>query len=127
MKKRIGHEVVCQTLTPNYLKTSVMHIMYVDESGDPGIHQYGSPFFILSGLIVSQDEWQKYLDRLKTFRKSIKPDYNLLLRAEVHASELIRINKTSSYRRFVSKKLPTFLFYPNGGCDCACTLQERIS
>lgn len=75
-----------------------MHIMYVDESGDPGIHQYGSPFFILSGLIVSQDEWQKYLDRLKTFRKSIKTDYNLLLRAEVHASELIRINKTSSYR-----------------------------
>lgn len=74
-----------------------MHIMYVDESGDPGIHQYGSPFFILSGLIVPQDEWQKYLDRLKTLRRSIKSSYGLLLREEIHASELIRINKLKSY------------------------------
>ncbi|MCC6280326.1 MAG: DUF3800 domain-containing protein, partial [Saprospiraceae bacterium] len=29
-----------------------MHFIYVDESGDPGIHQYGSPFYILSGLVV---------------------------------------------------------------------------
>lgn len=75
-----------------------MHIMYVDESGDPGIHSYGSPFYILSGLIVHQDEWSKYLDRLKTFRKSIKSSYGLLLREEIHAAELIRINKTVSYR-----------------------------
>lgn len=74
-----------------------MHIMYVDESGDPGIHQYGSPFFILSGLIVPQDEWPKYLDRLKTLRRSIKSSYGLLLREEIHASELIRINKLKSY------------------------------
>jgi hypothetical protein len=42
-----------------------MHILYVDESGDPGIHRYGSPYFILSGLIVPEDEWLNYLDRLK--------------------------------------------------------------
>lgn len=75
-----------------------MHIMYVDESGDPGIHQYGSPFYILSGLIVPQDEWSKYLDRLKTFRKSVKDSYGLLFREEIHAAELIRINKIKSYR-----------------------------
>ncbi len=76
-----------------------MHLMYVDESGDPGIHAYGSPFFILSGLIVPQDEWSKYLDRLKTFRNSIKISYGLLLREEIHAAELIRINKTIAYRQ----------------------------
>lgn len=76
-----------------------MHIMYVDESGDPGIHQYGSPFYILSGLIVPQDEWSKYLDRLKTFRKAIKENYGLILREEIHAAELIRINKIESYRK----------------------------
>jgi len=36
-----------------------MHLMYVDESGDPGIHKYGSPHFILSGLILSQEDWTK--------------------------------------------------------------------
>ena len=75
-----------------------MHFIYVDESGDPGIHQYGSPFYILSGLIVPQDEWSKYLERLKTFRRSIKDTYGLMLREEIHAAELIRINKTISYR-----------------------------
>lgn len=75
-----------------------MHFIYVDESGDPGIHQYGSPFYILSGLVVPQDEWSKYLERLKTFRQSIKDTYGLQLREEIHAAELIRINKTISYR-----------------------------
>lgn len=76
-----------------------MHILYVDESGDPGIHRYGSPFYILTGLIVPQDEWSKYLDRLKTFRKSVKDSYGLLLREEIHAAELIRINKIEAYRK----------------------------
>ena len=72
--------------------------MYVDESGDPGIHQHSSPHYILSGLIVSQDDWQKYLHRLKLFRKSVKVTYNLNQRTEIHASELIRISKIKEYR-----------------------------
>ncbi len=75
-----------------------MHILYVDESGDPGIHQYGSPYFILSGLIVSQENWQTYLDRLKVFRTALKNRYGLNVREEIHASELIRINKLKAYR-----------------------------
>jgi hypothetical protein len=73
--------------------------MYVDESGDPGIHKYGSPYFILSGLVVSQDEWQKYLERLKLFRKSLKTRFGLLLKEEIHASELIRIKKNQAYKK----------------------------
>jgi hypothetical protein len=74
-----------------------MHILYVDESGDPGENPYGSPFYILSGIVVSQDEWQKYLERLKTFRKSIKDRFGLFMREEIHATELIRINKLKNY------------------------------
>ena len=48
-----------------------MHIMYVDESGDPGIHQYGSPYYILSGFIVPQVEWSKFLDRFTVFRVDV--------------------------------------------------------
>jgi len=73
--------------------------MYVDESGDPGIHNYGSPYFILSGLIFPEEDWQKYLLRLKELRKSFKERYGLYVREEIHASELIRISKLESYRK----------------------------
>lgn len=76
-----------------------MHFMYVDESGDPGIHKYGSPYFILSGLIFPEEEWVKYLERLKLFRKTIKGQYGLYAREEIHASELIRIKNIESYKK----------------------------
>ena len=62
-----------------------MHIMYVDESGDPGIDKYSSPHYILSGLIISENDWKEYLNRLKTFRKSLKEQYGLNQRTEIHA------------------------------------------
>lgn len=76
-----------------------MHIMYVDESGDPGLNTYSSKHFLLNGLIVPQDDWQKYLGRLKAFRKSLKESYGLNQRTEIHASELIRINKLEEYKK----------------------------
>ncbi len=79
-----------------------MHFMYVDESGDSGEFIQGvsknSRHYILSGLIVPQDDWLSSLERLKTFRASIKQKFGLRIREEIHASELIRINKNTSYR-----------------------------
>ncbi|MFO7972902.1 MAG: DUF3800 domain-containing protein [Marinilabilia sp.] len=76
-----------------------MYILYVDESGDPGRHEYGSSHYILSGLIVSQNFWQEHLSRLKTFRRYVKETYDLNQRTEIHASELIRINKIKEYQK----------------------------
>jgi len=72
--------------------------MYVDESGDPGIGLHSTPHFILSGLIVHQNEWDSYLIRLKAFRKILKEKYGLNQRTEIHAKELIRISKEEAYR-----------------------------
>ncbi len=76
-----------------------MFILYVDESGDPGVGKHCSPHYILSGLIVHQNDWDKFLGRLKTFRKSLKAKYGLNQRTEIHAAELIRINKQEEYRK----------------------------
>ncbi|MEX1014236.1 MAG: DUF3800 domain-containing protein, partial [Candidatus Paceibacterota bacterium] len=76
-----------------------MYFLYVDESGDPGSSGYSSPHYILSGLIISQQNWTTYLDRLKKFRKALKNTYGLNQRTEIHASELIRINKIKEYRK----------------------------
>ena len=74
-----------------------MYLLYVDESGDPGIHEYSSEYYILSGLIVNQEEWSKYLNRLKLFRKHVKEKYRLNQRVEIHSKELIRIGKIKEY------------------------------
>jgi hypothetical protein len=73
--------------------------MYVDESGDPGTHPLSSPHFILSGLIVHKNGWEKYLNRLKAFRKSLKAKYGLNQRTELHTAELIRIKKIGEYKK----------------------------
>jgi hypothetical protein len=76
----------------------MMNILYVDESGDPGISEYGSKHFILSGLIVLQDDWPVYLSRLKQLRKELKKVFGFNQRWEIHAAELIRIKKESEYK-----------------------------
>ncbi len=79
-----------------------MFIMYVDESGDPGVFKMvgkpNSQHFILSGLIVPVEDWNNCMERLKTFRRYLKETYGLPVREEIHASELIRIDKIKTYR-----------------------------
>jgi len=77
--------------------------MYVDESGDPGASVGASDHYILSGLIINVSDWEKCLQRLKTFRKSINDTYGLRVRTEIHTAELIRINKIKAYQK-ISKK-----------------------
>ena len=72
--------------------------MYVDESGDPGKSAHASPHFALSGLIINTNDWAKYLNRLKQFRKTLFKLYGLNQRIEIHANELIRINKIDAYK-----------------------------
>ena len=78
-----------------------MYVMYVDESGDPGPyvnHGTGnSRHFILSGLIAPMTVWNDTLDRFKVFRREVRRQYGLPMREELHASELIRINKLDAY------------------------------
>lgn len=76
-----------------------MEIIYIDESGDPGHHKDASPHFILSGLIVSQKDWIASLEKLKKLRKSLKSEFGLNMRTELHASELIRITKIKEYKK----------------------------
>lgn len=62
--------------------------MYVDESGDNGVS--GSPYFILSGLLIIMTEWNEFLTEVKKFRKTLRDDYAFLITYELHARELLR-------------------------------------
>ncbi|MCI0404638.1 MAG: DUF3800 domain-containing protein [candidate division Zixibacteria bacterium] len=66
-----------------------MYLMYVDESGDSGLVNSPTRYYILSGLVVHELRWQTYLNELINFRRRMKEQFGLRLREEIHASNLI--------------------------------------
>jgi hypothetical protein len=66
-----------------------MYLMYVDESGDSGIVNSPSKYFVLSALVIHETNWQKLLDDTVDFRRYLKNQYGLLMREEIHASVFI--------------------------------------
>jgi hypothetical protein len=66
-----------------------MYLMYVDESGDVGLVNSRTRYFILVGLVLHELRWQQTLEELQAFRRQLKADYGLKLREEIHASHLI--------------------------------------
>lgn len=65
-----------------------MYIAYVDESGDPGRNTRVTKYFTLSGIIVADSNWKAFLDRVKVFRKGLKRDFRLPLKADLRATDL---------------------------------------
>src|SRR5438128_2198790 len=66
-----------------------MYLMYVDESGDAGLINSPTRYFVLTGLVVHELRWRTYLDQIINFRKRIKQIYGFKLREELHGSALI--------------------------------------
>lgn len=66
-----------------------MYLMYVDESGDPGLNNSPTRYFILTGIVVHELRWLDCLDHLVNFRKRMRDTFGLHLRDEIHASHMI--------------------------------------
>ena len=41
-----------------------MYLMYVDESGDTGLVNSPTAYFVLSGIIVHESNWRQFLNHL---------------------------------------------------------------
>lgn len=63
--------------------------MYVDESGDCGLSQSPTRYFVLTGLVVHELRWRFVLDHVVAFRREIKHRFGLRMRDELHASALM--------------------------------------
>lgn len=66
-----------------------MYLLYVDESGDPGIINSPTQYFLLSGIVFHELRWNSIIDGLVDLRKFFKAQYGLKLNEEVHASNFI--------------------------------------
>ncbi len=66
-----------------------MYLMYVDESGDPGLGNSPVRYFTLSGLILHELRWAACLEELIAFRRELKALFGLKLREEIHAGHML--------------------------------------
>jgi hypothetical protein len=63
--------------------------MYVDESGDSGLVDSPTRYFILSGLVLHELRWNEALDQLIAFRQRMRNSFGLLMREEIHSAHFI--------------------------------------
>lgn len=75
-----------------------MYLMYVDESGDPGLVGSKTDYYILSGIVLHELQWKSCLDQLLKFRRRIKKKYGLRMREEIHSSAFINSAPSSVMR-----------------------------
>lgn len=77
-----------------------MYLMYVDESGDIGLRNSPTKYFVLSGIVLHELRWRDTLGNLVEFRRNLRDNKGLKLREEIHCrdfinspGELIRIKR----------------------------------
>ena len=68
---------------------SFMHFIYLDESGDPGLTNSPTKYYILAGLSVHHADWHRVDERLRTFRQWAKDIDGLDPAHEIHAAEFL--------------------------------------
>ncbi len=73
--------------------------MYVDESGDPGINNSPTKYFILSGMVIHELRWKKVLENLVQFRKYLRDHKGLKLREEIHAGDFVNARSKVKIKR----------------------------
>lgn len=66
-----------------------MYLMYVDESGDAGMANSPTRYFVLVGLVLHELRWQQTKEELINFRRGLKEQFGLRLREEIHASHMV--------------------------------------
>ncbi|WP_167021470.1 DUF3800 domain-containing protein [Chitinophaga sp. Cy-1792] len=63
--------------------------MYIDESGDCGLNNSPTNFFVLSAIVIHESRWRSTLESLVKFRRSLKVNKGLFVGEEIHCSEFI--------------------------------------
>lgn len=63
--------------------------MYVDESGDAGLVNSPTRYFVLTGMVLHELRWHQALATLVDFRKRMRAKFGLLLKEEIHSGKML--------------------------------------
>ncbi|MCF6095419.1 DUF3800 domain-containing protein [Thermovorax subterraneus] len=81
-----------------------MYLLYVDESGDPGLINSPTTHFILNGLIVHSNAWFDALDGIIKLRKELKKEHGIRVRTELKGKYFYK-NKGEFYEKKIKPEV----------------------
>lgn len=64
-------------------------IAYFDETGDDGIIDSSSDFFVLTSLYMATEDWQDNFDAMKACRKNLKDGFGFHITEEMHTKHFL--------------------------------------
>ena len=66
-----------------------MHLIYLDESGDPGARNSPTSHYVLAGFAVHHSAWSTFDQKIKSLRLKLERRYGYPVTKELHACELL--------------------------------------
>ncbi|HEY0323090.1 MAG TPA: DUF3800 domain-containing protein [Pyrinomonadaceae bacterium] len=66
-----------------------MYLIYVDESGDSGRKAGGTPFFVISGIIIHESYWNEVFQSMIYLRRRWSMMYGIPQRISLHATDIV--------------------------------------
>ena len=83
-----------------------MFLVYFDETGDPGSRIGTTPYFIVTALIINEENWRDLFQELKSLRKLLRNEHDIPLNVELKGHHIINAKK--KFRRVNNSKLGKF-------------------
>ena len=74
------------------------YVAYFDETGDDGILQTSSDFFVLTSVYMPASSWQSNFNKIKAMRKVLKDRYGLHVNEEIHTKNFL--TDKNPYRKY---------------------------
>jgi hypothetical protein len=72
-----------------------VYLVYMDDSGDPGVHPGSpTPAFTVSCVLVRDAHWTSLFEDMIRFRRYLRANFGLRMRQEVKANELAKVALT---------------------------------
>ena len=88
-----------------------MYLIYSDESGDSGRSSGGTPFFVISGVIIHERLWNDLFDQILSLRRSLKTQYRIPQRVELHAVDIVNGHGEFHHSRYGLSPTDRFSIY----------------
>jgi hypothetical protein len=76
-----------------------MYLLYADESGDPGLAPGGTDWFVISGLIIHEADWNDVFQSVVQLRRTLHSAYGVPQRVGLHATDIIGGHGDFQYAR----------------------------
>ncbi|PPK87326.1 uncharacterized protein DUF3800 [Neolewinella xylanilytica] len=69
-----------------------MYLMYIDESGDTGHNNSPTDHFVVSAIVIHEEDWLNVLNDFIKFRRAVKEKFGLKMSEEIHAAPWLNNN-----------------------------------